>query len=288
MHQTHTILIADSGSTKTDWALLRENEVKEQFASTGFNPYFADTAFIIADVRAHMPPGLDTEQVTAVHFYGSGCFDDKIPVITDAMKALFPKASVSVALDLLGTARALLGDKPGFAAILGTGTNTCLYDGKKITMNIDSLGYTMGDEGSGTHLGKKLLGDFIRESMPVDTRTAFLERYPLDKEKIFEQVYGQPFPNRFLASFAPFLLERMEGGDPYAVELVKGSFREFFGNLVSRYPHYKDLSFNCVGSIGHYFKAPLLEVANEFGMASGRVLRTPIDGLVEFHSSQIQ
>jgi glucosamine kinase len=288
MNGPNIIIIADSGSTKTDWAWLENGQEAGSFSTEGYNPYFADTPFIVASVAPHIPATCSRGRVTEVHFYGSGCFDERVPIVAHAMKELFPNATPFVKLDLLGSARALLGDEPGFAAILGTGTNTCLYDGVDIKMNIDSLGYLLGDEGSGTHLGKKLLADLIREKLPPDTRDALLAQYPIDKEIIFEHIYSKPFPNRYCAAFTPFMLERMQQGDHYVRDLVKGSFQELFQNLVSQYPGYQGLRFNCVGSIGHYFREPLLEVAAEFGMPAGKIIKTPIEGLVRYHSGSGQ
>ena len=278
------ILIADSGSSKTDWAWLENGREAGGFHTEGFNPYAASTEYIVKSTEPHIPASCSRERVTEVHFYGSGCFDERVPVVAEALTTLFPNATPFVKLDLLGSARALLGRTAGFAAILGTGTNTCLYDGNDITMNIDSLGYLLGDEGSGTHLGKKLLADFIRERLPADTHAAFIAQYPIDKEIIFEQIYSKPLPNRYFAGFTPFLLERLQKGDAFIRELVKSSFRELFTNLVSQYPGYRGLSFNCVGSVGHHFKDPLLEVADEFGMPAGKIIKAPIEGLVEYHS----
>ena len=288
MNGTDIILIADSGSSKTDWAWLENGKEAGGFHTEGFNPYAAGTDHIVRSTEPHIPASCPREHVSEVHFYGSGCFDERVPIVADAMTSLFPNATPFVKLDLLGSARALLGRHSGFAAILGTGTNTCLYDGVDITLNIDSLGYLLGDEGSGTHLGKKLLADFIRDRLPADTQAAFLAQYPIDKEIIFERIYSKPLPNRYCAAFAPFMLERMQQGDTYVRDLVKGSFRELFQNLVSRYPGYQGLSFNCVGSIGFYFREPLLEVAQEFGMPAGTIIKTPIEGLVKHHSASGQ
>jgi N-acetylglucosamine kinase-like BadF-type ATPase len=273
-------LIADSGATKTSWCLVDQNE-KQYFNTEGYNPYFADTTYIVKSLSENLPEGLSCSQVKEVYYYGAGCFPGKDSVLSDAIKSIFSQAKVYIELDLLAAARALLGMDSGFAAILGTGTNTCIYNGEKIVQNIDSLGYVLGDEGSGTAIGKKLLGDYIRESMPPAISFLFYDTFHLDKEDIFYHVYDQPFANRFCADFCKFVNAHIQ--DPYFYNLVRNSFYDFFKNLVSRYPGYKTYSFNCVGSIGFNFKDILFGVARDFGMEPGNIIKSPIDGLVEYH-----
>jgi N-acetylglucosamine kinase-like BadF-type ATPase len=273
-------LIADSGATKTSWCLVNQDE-KQYFNTEGYNPYFADTAYIVKSLSENLPENLPCSGVEQVYYYGAGCFPGKDSVLSDAIKSVFNQAEVYIELDLLAAARALLGTDSGFAAILGTGTNTCIYDGEKIVQNIDSLGYVLGDEGSGTAIGKKLLGDYIREYMPQAIIDLFYEAFHLDKEGIFYHVYDQPFANRFCADFCKFVSTHIQ--HPYFYNLVKTSFYDFFKNLVSRYPEYKGYSFNCVGSVGFNFKEILCEVACDFGMEPGKIIKSPMDGLVEYH-----
>ena len=278
------ILIADSGSSKTNWCLVKSNGEKRYFNTEGYNPYFVDTAYIVNSLKKHLPAGISNNEVGEVYYYGAGCFPGKDFVLTDSLKTFFGKAKIFIELDLLAAARALLGSSPGFAAILGTGTNTCLYDGQKITENIDSLGYILGDEGSGAAMGKKLLGDYIRGYMPGEITSLFYERFHLDKEAIFERLYGEPLGNIFCADFGKFVGEHIN--NPYFYDLVKNSFHDLFQNLVSRYYNYTSLSFNCVGTVGYIFKDILLDVAGEFGMSPGKIIKAPIDGLVEYHMEQ--
>jgi N-acetylglucosamine kinase-like BadF-type ATPase len=275
------ILIADSGSSKTNWCLAKADGEKQYFNTEGYNPYFVDTEYIVNSLKEHLPAGISNDEVGEVYYYGAGCFPGKDFVLTDSLITFFSRAKIFIELDLLAAARALLGASPGFAAILGTGTNTCLYDGQKITENIDSLGYILGDEGSGAAIGKKLLGDYIRGYMPGEITRLFYETFQLDKEAIFERLYGQPLGNIFCAEFGKFVGQHID--DPYFYDLVKNSFHELFQNLVSRYRNYTSWSFNCVGTVGYTFKDILLEVAHEFNMPQGKIIKAPIDGLVEYH-----
>ena len=276
------ILIADSGSTKTSWCVTHNGSMVLTFETEGFNPYFTNSEYIVSALSKTVPGTLDPAEIAQVYFYGSGCFPDKKIVISAALNRLFPGASIDVELDLLGTARALLGDRPGFASILGTGTNSCLYDGKAITLNIDSLGYILGDEGSGTFIGKRLLADYLRGYMPADVSVAFTKKYGTDKEEVFNRIYSQPLPNRYCASFVPFLKEPgIDSG--YVNEVLNFSFTEFFEKLVKHYPAYEQYSFNCTGSIAYHFKDQLLSVANRYNMKSGVILQQPMEGLIRYH-----
>ncbi|MEP7233551.1 MAG: N-acetylglucosamine kinase [Ginsengibacter sp.] len=278
------ILIADSGTSKTNWCLIEHDGSKHYFNTEGFNPYFVDSNYIVNSLRQNMHEGILCDQIKAVYYYGAGCFPGKDFVLSDSIKAVFNHAKIFIELDLLAAARALLGSSPGFAAILGTGTNTCIYDGEKITENIDSLGYILGDEGSGTSIGKKLLGDYIRGYMPGEITKLIYETFHLDKEAIFERMYGQPFGNIFCADFSKFVADNI--GQTYFYELVKNSFKDLFENLVMHYPNYKSYAFNCVGTIAYIFKDILLEVAREYDMLPGKIIKAPIDGLVEYHLQQ--
>lgn len=275
------ILVADGGSTKTSWCLVKENGDTTFVNTEGYNPYFVNADYISDSVRKGFAQIENSDEITEVHYYGSGCFPGPAAIVRNGISQVFRQAKVFVELDLLAAARAVLGEKPGFTAILGTGTNTCVYDGKEITQNIDSLGYILGDEGSGTALGKKLLAAYIREEMPRDINDLFRAQYGLDKEKIFHQVYSSALPNRFCAGFATFIHEHID--HHYISELVNTCFREFFTNLVSKYQGYQQYTFNCIGSIGFQFSDHLKKIALEFGMQPGQILKSPIDGLIDYH-----
>lgn len=275
-------LIADSGSTKTNWCFLDDRLERSYFDTDGFNPYFVDTPHIIEAVTRHLPSHIDPAAVRKIYFYGAGCFDDQASVVGDALKHCFAGAEIAVALDLLASARALLGDNPGFAAILGTGSNTCLYSGKEIIANIDSLGYILGDEGSGSYIGKKLLGDYIRGYMPAPVQQEFYEQYRLSREEIIERVYTQPMANRFCAGFTQFIPGCTT--DPaYVYGIVRSAFKDFFENLVTHYPGYFNYTFNCVGSIACTYRTILEDTAAAYGMVTGKIIQRPIEELAGYH-----
>lgn len=276
------ILVADSGSTKTNWCLLNHDTPSLYFDTEGYNPYFATSQDIALSLERQLPEKLDRTAVSEIFFYGAGCFDDKTAIVSNALARIFEKAAVSVHLDLLASARATLGDTPGFVAILGTGANSCLYDGQKIVSNIDSLGFLLGDEGSGFYLGRKLLGDYIRGYMPIAVQHEFFARYGHTRVEIMDKVYSEVLPNRFCAGFASFLRDSVNGGD-YARETVRAAFRDFFDHLVCHYDDYACYTFNCVGSIGHAWRDVLSEVAASYGMRTGIILKAPIGALAEYH-----
>ena len=277
------VLIADSGTSKTNWCLLNEKNEKLYFDTEGYNPYFVDTDYITKSLQTNLPCDIDRDRIAELYYYGAGCFPGRDYVLSDSLKSFFNKARIFIELDLLAAARALLGRSAGFAAILGTGMNTCIYDGQQITQNIDSLGYILGDEGSATAIGKKLLADYIRESMPTDISQLFQARFHFNKEAIFDRLYGQPYGNIFCAEFSRFVGENIK--HEYFYNLVKNSFRELFQNMVTKYEGYQKYSFNCVGSVGYIFKDILKDVALEFNMQTGKIIKAPIDGLVEYHLS---
>lgn len=277
------IIIADGGSTKTNWCLLNDAGQKIYFNTEGYNPYFVSSDYIVESLFKGLPSDLDLDQVTEVNYYGAGCStDDKQKIVADAMATVFTNASIYIGHDLLAAARALLGLDTGFAAILGTGTNTGLYDGKEISLNIDSAAYILGDEGSGCYIGKKLLTDYLRGYMPEVVRERFWETYKLTPEQVTDQIYTKPLANRFCASFSKFVYDNNVHAE-YSRKIVKTSFVDFFENLVSHYPNYKDYTFNCIGSVGYNFRNVLEETAIEYGMTVGKIIRSPIDELVRYH-----
>ena len=276
------ILVADSGSTTTNWCLINQSGENFLFDTEGYNPYYVDQDYIVQSLNKNLPGDIKPAQITEVHFYGAGCMLDKTPVIEDALQVVFQCAKVHTAMDLLAASRALLGREPGFAAILGTGTNTCIYDGNKITQNIDSLGYMLGDEGSGSYIGKKLLQEYLRGYMPEPVSNQFREYIGLSFDEIMDRVYTHSMANRFCAGFAMFAGEHIEL--PYLYDIVKTSFVDFFNNLVSRYPGYQQYSLNCLGSVGYHFRNILKETAAMFKMETGKIISSPMEDLVRYHS----
>jgi N-acetylglucosamine kinase-like BadF-type ATPase len=277
------IIIADGGSTKTNWCLVTEEGKKVYFNTEGYNPYFSSTAYIVQSLMENLPSDLEKNKITEVNYYGAGCSTEEMrQIVAEAMKAVFTKSKVYVGHDLLAAARALLGTSEGFAAILGTGTNTCIYNGRDVVHNIDSGAYILGDEGSGCYIGKKLLTDYLRGYMPEPVRKLFWETFKLTPDDINEQVYTQPRANRFCASFSKFVYDNNVHIE-YSRNLVRTSFEDFFRNLVVHYPNYQKYTFNCIGSVGYNFRNVLEEIVTENGMVVGNIIRSPIDNLVKYH-----
>ncbi|RZL11106.1 MAG: N-acetylglucosamine kinase [Hymenobacter sp.] len=276
------ILIADGGSTKTTWCLVDAHGTRSLFHTEGYNPEFIGTAGIMASLHQHLPATLAPAAVSNVYYYGASVVSAlQVATVADAMRAVFAQARVFVGHDLLAAARALLGRQPGFAAILGTGTNSGVYDGERITHNVDSLGYFLGDEGSGAFIGKALLRDYLRGDMPAELEASFRSNYGLARDAIFDQLYNQPFPNRFIASFAKFASDHRQAS--YCQQLVAEAFDLFFRNIIRKYPAYQTHAFNCVGSVGYHFREALTQAAAAHGMAVGKIIRSPIDELVSYH-----
>jgi glucosamine kinase len=275
------ILIADSGSTKTDWVLLDEKN-SFRYKTIGYNPYFIDTEKIYESVSEKLASQFDPSVVKQVYFYGAGCSEtDKTAIVDKALTRCFVNAHVLVGHDMLAAARALLGNTPGFAAILGTGSNTCMYDGKNVERNIDSVGYLLGDEGSGSYIGKKIVRDYMRGYLPEELNEAFIKMYPYTNSEIFDFLYNKPLPNRFLAGFCMFADNHKE--HEYIRKIVYDSFNDFFKNLVTKYENYQKHKFNCIGSVGYIFKDILTDVAAFHGMETGKIIHTPIEDLVNYH-----
>ncbi|CDT24219.1 MULTISPECIES: N-acetylglucosamine kinase [Sphingobacterium] len=277
------IIIADGGSTKTNWCLLDDSNKKIYFNTEGYNPYFVDSEYIVNSLKKGLPNDLPFDDIKEVNYYGAGVHNkEKAEIVVKAIQEVFPQAQVEVGHDLLAAARALLGKEAGFAAILGTGTNSCIYDGQNITYNIDSCAYILGDEGSGSYIGKKLLADYIRDLMPQDVRKVFYDTYKITPDEIMDAVYTKPLANRFCASFSKFVYDNNVNIE-YTRAIVDEAFEAFFKNLVSKYPNYQEYTFNCIGSVGYNFRNVLEEKALQYGMKVGKILRSPIDDLVQFH-----
>ncbi|MFA6592102.1 MAG: N-acetylglucosamine kinase [Bacteroidales bacterium] len=279
------ILIADSGSTKTDWACVSENGDRcVRFQSAGYNPNYNTADNIREDVLKSLPAVFPVSEVSELYFYGAGVTELQYGFITEVMLTVFPNAKkVFVAMDTLASARATLGFNPGFVAIVGTGTNSCLYDGEKITLNIDSLGFILGDEGSGGYIGKKLICDYIRGDLPKRLVPEVAKLIGKTNDEIIDQIYTKPKPNRYCAQFCKYVGDNRYN-DPYFHDLMLGSFRDFFSHIICHYPDYERYKLNCVGSVAFYYQDLLSEAASDFGMSLGNVLKAPMDGLIKYHT----
>lgn len=276
------ILIADSGSTKTDWCTVENNEVVLQVQTKGMNPYFQSEEEIVNEINEQLLPLLHNKPISAIHFYGAGCAFDKIEVMRNALRKSFCfEGEIEVNSDMLGTARALCGREAGIACILGTGSNSCYYDGKEIVENVSPLGFILGDEGSGAVLGKLMVGSLLKNQLTPGLKEEFLNEYQLTPAEIIDKVYRKPFPNRFLASLSPFLAKHLD--DDSVQGLVKEAFAAFFRRNVMQYRQEKCKVHFC-GSIAYYYRELLMSVAEELHIGVGNIVHTPMQGLVAYHS----
>ena len=276
------ILLADSGSTKTDWGLVENGKLVKRLRTSGMNPFQMSEEAITEEIKTHLVPELPGTVIDEVHFYGAGCTKEKQPIVERALRAnLTINGECEVASDMLGAARGICGHKPGIACILGTGSNSCSYDGKNLVKNVSPLGFILGDEGSGAVLGKLLVGDVLKNQMPEAITKRFFEKYKLTSAEIIDRVYRQPKPNTFLASFVPFLEENID--EPKIYNLVKESFRSFLRRNVMQYDGWQTLPIGFNGSIAKIYKKPLLEALEEEGMHLGRIIQAPMEAMVEYH-----
>ncbi len=277
------ILIADSGSTKTDWALQSASGSVERFHTQGINPFHQDRSVIAEILRQELLPQLDPESVSFVCFYGSGVRPELEPVMASLLQEAFPQAKqVEAHSDLLGAARALCGHNYGIASILGTGANSCLYDGEAIVQNTPALGYILGDEGSGGVLGKHFLHELYKGILSENIRSEFEQEYGLTMADVIQRVYREPMPNRFLASLAPFIHRHLS--DDAVRQIVINNFRDFFRYNIRPYGLMR-MAVSCVGSVAWYFRDQLAEAAAEEGFTLGTVLQSPIESLMTYHLS---
>ena len=280
------ILIADSGSTKTDWCLMRDSDTTLVIQTQGINPYHqAQEAIglVLAEELLPQLKGYVKEQPLKVIFYGAGCANDKAcQRVEDAIHKVLGYTDITIHSDLLGAARALCGHEEGIACVLGTGSNSCLYDGEKIVANVPALGYILGDEGSSAVLGRRLVGDCLKNQLPEAIRDEFLTEYGLTQEIILEKVYREPLANRFLASLTPFLSKYREV--PEVRRLLVESFVDFFVRNVKQYRR-PWLPIHFVGSVANAFSSELKEAAESLGMELGTILKSPIEGLARYHQA---
>ena len=277
-------LIADSGSTNTDWKLIGDSGKVKNIQTTGINPFFRTEEDIFQELVQFLLPEMGSD-IQEIFFYGAGIINsEKGDIIRRALNRIYPEASIETYSDVLGAARALFGDRSGIACILGTGSNVCLYDGEKIIGGVSPLGFILGDEGSGAVMGRKLLGDYFKEVMPVRLREKFAERFNLTREEALNRVYRTEKPNQFLAQFVPFLSEHPDSA--YCQEFVQHNFMEFFERNVSKLPDYTQYPIGFVGSVAFYFSQILGNTASYFGFDEITIVKEPIDGLERYHVSK--
>lgn len=273
-------LIADSGSTSTHWVLIDSNNQQKEIYTKGINPFLQNEDDIYNLLKAEFDYTI--KENINIYFFGAGCANaEKNSIVEKALLRYFPKAKVFVDSDLMGACKALLKNSEGIVSILGTGSNSCYYDGERIVKNISPLGFILGDEGSGAYLGRKLLSDILKNQLSKEVQNLFFEKYKTTQAEIQENVYKKPFPNRYMASFTVFLSENI--GNEELQNIVKDGFREFIRRNIFQYPESKNLPLNFVGSIAFAFEPQLREVIEEMGCSLGAIVQSPMNGLVDYY-----
>ena len=279
------MLIADSGSTKTDWCVILDNTPIKRIGTKGLNPFFQSEEEIQQELTHSLLPQLPEGTIDSVYFYAAGCTPEKAPTLRRAIADSLPVVgNIKAYSDMLAAARGLCGREAGITCILGTGSNSCFYDGKEIVNHISPLGFILGDEGSGAVLGKLLVGDILKNQLSPAIKEVFLKQFDLTVPEIIDRVYRQPFPNRFLASLSPFIAQHLE--EPGIRQLVLGSFIAFLRRNVMQYD-YTQYPAHFIGSVAHCYKEILQEAAQETGIRIGKILQSPMEGLIQYHSDPL-
>lgn len=283
--QIMAILIADSGSTKTDWTVLKNSQIIFNYQTIGFNPYFQKSQDITLELQKKLTPQIASlpESITHIYYYGAGCSNEiNVNTIKNALSDAFKNTSIDVHHDLLASARALCGHQKGIACILGTGSNSGLYDGNDVIENVASVGYLFGDHGSGAHIGKTFVQAYFDGILPHELKTHF-ESAGFNREVILDNVYKKPMPSRYLAGISTFISKHIN--HPFMYQLIKNCFIDFFNHQISHYSDSTHLPVNSVGSIGFYYQNILRDAAKEKGYQIGTIIKSPIEGLIAFHSN---
>ena len=274
------LLIADSGSTKTTWRLVDHEKNACSCTTGGINPFQLGQEEIVRLLETDFT--LSHTGISQIWFYGAGCaFPDRNRVVKDALSQFFGECEIEVNSDLLAAARSLCGNRAGIACILGTGSNSCYYNGREIVQNISPLGYVLGDEGSGNALGRKLLSDVLKNRLPEEIRKVFFETYPVSAGDILDHVYRKPFPNRYLAQYARFVSANIHY--PEMQSLASNCFREFFSRNVMQYEAAKQLPVHFTGGVAYHFSEMIKKTAAEFGLTAGHISQEPMAELLLYH-----
>lgn len=276
------ILIADSGSTKTDWCLSENGRALQRVATQGINPFHQDVDTIRGVLTEELLPQMGEAEPNKIYFYGSGCREEMVGEMESILCTTFPHCQeIKACGDLIAAARAVCGREEGIACILGTGANSCLYDGQQVVMNTPPLGYILGDEGSGAVLGRLFLNAIFKKQLPSTVCQKFLEESQLTLSDIIHRVYTEPMANRFLASLSVYIHHLLD--NDAVRSLVVNNFRQFFQRNVLQYGHH-NLKVGAIGSIAYYYQDCLKDAAKAEGYEMGTIVRSPMEGLVRFHA----
>jgi N-acetylglucosamine kinase-like BadF-type ATPase len=282
-----SIIIADSGSTKTQWNIVNPNGTINEFFSIGINPYFISNNEIEQSITRVINSKI-RESIKSLFFYGSGCsLKEKCDIVSNSLSRVFPNARIEVYSDLLASGRALFGKGQGIACILGTGSNVAVFENDKFTQSINSLGYILGDQASGAYIGKELVRSYFQEDMPLNLRKKFDEFANINLSDVLERVYKQDFPNRYLASFTPFASENIE--DEFITTLITEAITKFINlQLGSLEFNKEDYKIGFVGSVAYYFRHILTAELNKRNYNTGKIIKAPMEGLIEYHLGAIK
>lgn len=276
-------LIAETGSTRTEWALTEGRQLINSLFTDGINPFFQTRREISRSVRLGLPEEFFKKKLEQVYYYGAGCSsEEKKKIIRASLVAQF-KTPVQVESDLLAAARGLFLREAGIACILGTGSNSCFYDGATILKNVRSGGYILGDEGSGAAMGRVFMSDVLKGIAPAELTEDFFDKFRITSDDTMDLVYNRPFPNRFLATVAYFLADHQESD--YACQVIRDNLQKFFARNICQYD-YSNYSIRFVGSWAHHCADYLYDVAQEFGVMIDMIEETPMKGLIEFHATE--
>jgi N-acetylglucosamine kinase-like BadF-type ATPase len=276
------VLIVDSGSTKSDWVLLKGKNEQELFKTMGFNPYFHNETIIANAIRQNSELFEFSEQIEQVFYYGAGCSSEALnSIVQRALKRAFPNADIAVDHDLLACAYATYTGVPSISCILGTGSNSCHFDGERLTEEVPALAYILGDEGSGSYFGKKLLAAYLYKKLPPEIVTDLEMTFDINKDVILENVYMLPHANVYLASFMRFIAKHKD--HPFIDEMLYEGLKDFIKVHVCCYDDHKEVPVHFIGSIGYFFEKPLRRAAADLHIELGTIIRKPIDGLVNYH-----
>ena len=275
-------IVADSGSTKTNWSIVEKEKIISSFKTRGLNPYFVNNELITRELATHFPDTVNQNHIKNIYFYGAGCSSEQTKqIIVKGCKNFFTNAQINIETDLLGAARAIFGNQQGIITIMGTGSNTGVYNGEKISRQINSLGFALGDEGSGAHLGKLLIIDYLHDNLPKELKNKFEKKTALHKDEIIYSIYKKPSPSKFLASFTPFIIENKN--HPHLKNLIQQSIQELFEKYIFKYPDYQNYSLGFSGSVAFYLKPELKIIANEKEINISGIIKDPLKKIVEYH-----
>ena len=274
--------ISDGGSSKADWKVVSPEGQVSSLTTTGFNPNYAGVSEIENILRDELLPGIPGAHLSEINYYGAGCWDQsRRKVVSSALQSVFPLAKIHIDHDLLAASRATCWDQPGIACILGTGSNSMLYDGKNEVDNVTNLGFLLGDEGSGSHIGKELVKAYFYREMPPELTPIMKQAFKKGRIEILDRIYAKGIPAAYLASFTQLFSKQKE--HPFVKQLIKDCFVEFLRRHVCKYDGHQNLSVSFVGSIAFHFKEILSDALSEMGLKEGVILKKPIEKLLEYH-----